>query len=82
MILIAKIFYMCNTMKLLPDLIMPGALQQWMDIFVQILDIDQDPSSTLVQLTDKSEMIEALDKQDWWKLKGICSKISLKLFNK
>lgn len=82
LILIAKIFYMCNTMKLQPDLVRPGALQVWIDIFVSILESDQDAASPLVQPTDKADQIEILDKQDWWKLKGICSKISLKLYSK
>ena len=82
LILISKIFYMCNTMKLQPDLVVPGALKTWIDIFVSILDSDQDASSGLIQPTDKADQIEVLDKHDWWKLKGICSKISLKLYQK
>jgi hypothetical protein len=82
LILISKIFYMCNTMKLQPDLVVPGALKNWIDIFVSILDSDQDASSGLIQPTDKADQIEVLDKHDWWKLKGICSKISLKLYQK
>lgn len=82
MILISKIFYMCNTMKLQPDLLLPGALKTWIDIFVSILDSEIGPESGLTQLTDKADQIEILDSQDWWKLKGICSKISLKLYQK
>ena len=62
LILIAKIFYMCNTMKLQPDLVRPGALQVWIDIFVSILESDQDAASPLVQPTDKADQIEILDK--------------------
>lgn len=82
LILICKIFYMCNTMRMLPNLILPNALEQWIGFFVSILESQQDQSSQLVQLTDDNEMIEALDKEEWWKLKGICSKISIKLYNK
>lgn len=82
MILVAKIFYMCNTAKILPMLVEPGAMKNWIDIFVAILDQQPDASSPLVQKTDNLEQIEALDKEEWWKLKAICTKISLKLYNK
>lgn len=45
LILISKIFYMCNTLKLQPDLVMPGALKVWIDIFSSILESDQDAAS-------------------------------------
>jgi hypothetical protein len=38
--------------------------------------------SQLVQMTDDMHMIDSLDRSEWWKLKGICSKISLKLYQK
>lgn len=82
LILICKIFYMFNTMKLLPDLILQGKLSTWIECFVMILGSEQDASSPLAQKTEDLKTIEGLDKEEWWKLKGICSKISVKLFNK
>jgi len=82
MIVIAKIFFMLNTLKLLPFLIEPGRLSNWIEFVVAILDSQQDPSSHLVQPTDDMSTIEQLDKSDWWKLKGICAKISVKLYQK
>jgi len=82
MIGVAKIFYMTNTLKLLPFLIEPDHLNNWLEFVVAILDSQQDAQSTLVQPTDDMSQIEALDKTDWWKLKGICCKISVKLYQK
>jgi hypothetical protein len=82
LILICKIFYMCNTMRMLPNLILPKALEQWIGFFGAILESQIDENSHLVQLTDENDKIEALDKEEWWKLKGICSRISIKLYNK
>lgn len=38
MILVSKIFYMSNTLKLLPFLVDPGQLGNWIDIFVAVLE--------------------------------------------
>jgi hypothetical protein len=38
MTIIAKIFYMCNYVKLLPFLIEPGRLNNWVEFVVMILD--------------------------------------------
>lgn len=48
MALVARIFYMSNQMKLLSFLYEQGQLQMWINIFVAILDSQQDPSSELV----------------------------------
>lgn len=80
MIIICKIFYMCNSMRILPMLLEPGKLSNWIDIIVTILNTRQDPNSQLEQLTDDMNVIEQLDKHEWWKLKGICCKISIKLY--
>jgi len=82
MILISKIFYMCITVKLLPFLVQPGKLNNWIEIFAAILDSQQDPGSHLVQLTEDMSAIEELNKHEWWKLKGICARISVKLYGK
>ena len=82
MILIAKVFYMSNTMKLLPFLAEPGKLCNWIEFITAVLDSQQDKTSHLVQPTDDLQTIENLDKHEWWKLKGICAKISLKLYSK
>ena len=82
MILISKIFYMCVAVKLLPFLVEPGKLANWIEIFAAVLDSQQDPSSHLVQLTDDIAALEELNKHEWWKLKGICARISVKLYGK
>ena len=78
--LVAKIFYMSNHLKLQPLLMVNGRLGVWVNYFVTILEYQQDPSSELVMQTASAQQIDMLDKSDWWKLKGICSKISVKLF--
>ena len=80
--IVAKIFYMTNHLKIQPILIPNGRLGAWVNFFVTILDTQQDPSSELVTQTGSEKQIDMLDKTDWWKLKGICSKISVKLFQK
>lgn len=52
LILIAKIFYMCNTMKLLPFLVEPGRLDVWIDFITNILDHQNPDDSPLIQQTD------------------------------
>ena len=44
LIAIAKIFYMCNTLKLLPFLIEAGRLDNWIEFLVSILDNAPDAS--------------------------------------
>ena len=80
LIAIAKIFFMCNTLKLLPFLIEEGRLNNWIEFLVSILDNSPDPS--LCQQTDDLNAIENLDKNDYWVLKGICCKISVKMYQK
>lgn len=82
MILVSKIFHMSNYMKILPCLVQPGRLATWINFFVSILDSQQDATSSLVCQTTSAAEIDQLDKQEWWKLKAICSKISVKLFQK
>lgn len=82
LILIAKIFYMCNTLRLLPFLIEPGRLDNWIEFVVAILENQPAEGDQLVQLTTDMATIDQLDKSDYWNLKGICSKISVKLYQK
>lgn len=71
---------MTNHLKLQPLLMVNGRLGVWINYFVTILDTQQDANSELVAQTGSEKQIDMLDKTDWWKLKGICSKISVKLF--
>ena len=82
LILIAKIFYMCNTLKLLPFLIEPGRLDNWIEFVVAILDNQLNDDDRLIRQTEVMDEIDQLDKSDYWNLKAICSKISLKLYHK
>lgn len=72
LILIAKIFYMCNTMRLLPFLIEEGRLDNWITFLVSILDHQHADDSNLIHATDDMDTIHQLDKTDYWKLKAIC----------
>ena len=50
----------------------------WIDVICGILEAPQnDPN--LTAKTDNPDAIAQLDQHEWWQLKGICSKISLKL---
>lgn len=73
---------MSNYMKVLPFLVQPGKLETWVNYFASILDSQQDASSSLIAQTTSADEIDQLDKQEWWKLKAVCSKISVKLFAK
>ena len=82
MIVISKIFFMMNYLKVVPFLIEEDKIQSWIQCFVMILESQQAEGSFLIQQTDDQDQIEQLDNHDWWKLKAICCKISLKLFTK
>ena len=82
MILILKIFNMMNYSRIAPCLYEVGKIRPWIEFIVQILDAQQDVNSHLVKWTDKQDEIDKLDKDDWWKLKSICAKNSLKLYQK
>lgn len=81
LILIAKIFYMCNTLSLLPFLTDQGKLDNWIEFVVHTLN-QQSPDASLTQATNDMNEIDQIDKSDYWQLKGICSKISVKLYQK
>lgn len=82
LVIIAKIFYMCNTLSLLPHLIEPGSIDNWIEFVVQVLDHQLPEGDKLITPTQEMNDIESLDKNDYWMLKGICSKISVKLYQK
>ncbi len=82
MIIVAKIFFMVNYMKIDPSLIETDNIDAWINIFVSILESAQEPTSFLVQPTDDMAQIEMLDNHEWWKLKAICSKIAVKIYQK
>ena len=82
LILIAKIFYMCNTMKLIPSLIEPNKLNNWIEFLFSIIGNQRADGDPLITLTDSADAIDQLDKSDYWTLKGICCKISIKLYQK
>ena len=81
MIIIAKIFNFLNQPKIQPCLLQQGCLAAWINVICGILEAPQNDAS-LIQKTDDPDTIEKLDHHDWWQLKGICCKISLKLYNK
>lgn len=80
LILIAKIFFMCNTLKLLPFLVEKGRIETWVNFLVAMLEYEAPAGSELVAQTTDMDKIEQLDQSDFWKLKGICAKISVKLY--
>jgi len=82
MTLIAKIFCIGNSMRLLPFLAESGKLNPWIEFITTVLSSGQEAGSSLIALTDDTATIEQLDDNEWWKLKGVCAKIALKLFQK
>ena len=82
LVIIAKIFYMCNTLNLLPHLIEPDRIDNWIEFVVQVLDHQLPEGDKLIEPTLDMNLIDSLDKSDYWTLKGICSKISVKLYQK
>lgn len=82
MILIMKVFNLMNYQSIAPILLESGKIRPWIEYIVKILDAQQPADSYLVQWTDDDEKIESLDKDEWWQLKGICAKNSMKLYQK
>lgn len=82
LILIAKIFFMCNSLSLLPFLTEPGKLDNWIQFIVSILEHQVEPNDPLIQPTDDMNVIEQLDQSDYWQLKATCCRISVKLYQK
>jgi hypothetical protein len=81
MIIIAKIFNFLNNTKIQPCLHPTGCLAPWVNVICGILDAPQDDAN-LIQKSDDPDTIEKLDQHEWWILKGICAKISVKLYTK
>lgn len=82
MTIIAKIFCNSNNKGLLPFLGEPGKLQPWVSFIVGVLASSPGEGSHLTKLTTSQAEIEALDNDEWWKLKAACAKTALKLFHK
>ena len=82
MILILKIFHLANHLQLLPCMMQMDRLTPWIEFMVNILDVRLPDNDYRQKQTNSTEEIEKLDKEDWWKLKGICCKISLKLYQR
>lgn len=82
MILVLKIFHLTNYHQLLPCMLKMERLAPWIDFVVSILDSRLDANDVRQVPTNRTVEIEQRDKEDWWKLKAICCKISLKLYQR
>ena len=73
---------MVNTLKIPPFLMESGRIDNWINFIVFIMDHELDQNDLRLKPTTKTDEIEQLDKNDYWKLKGICAKVSVKLYSK
>ena len=80
MILVFKIFLMANRMQLLPMMMDENKAVPWFSLLVSIITKTLTNDDELVVKNSSKVMIEKRDKSDWWKLKGICCKLMLRLF--
>ena len=79
--LISKVIYTANQIQLCPFLMEPGALDPWVHFMKAIID-RQIPFELESQLDDNLQTSELRDKNIHWKLKGIASKFTFRLFSK
>lgn len=78
--LICKVFYTSNQLVITPKLTEPGALDPWMTFFKTLLDMKV--PEELCSFNEDKDVIQARDKQIFWKIKGVAAKISYRLFSK
>lgn len=78
--LICKVFYVSNQMQMCPYLMEGNNLDPWIMFFKTILDMETPPE--LAGPTELTEEIRRRDKHIFWKIKGITSKITYRVFVK
>ena len=78
--MIAKVFYNSNQLILCPFLQQNNAIAPWMQFFKTLLD-NPVPPELESQIEDMDEIAER-DKTIHWKIKGICAKLTYRIFSK
>lgn len=78
--LVCKCFYIANQLYMLPVLKEEGQLMPWMQFFKFVLD--QQLPDHLCSHVEEMEKIAARDKTIEWKLRGIISKLTYRVFSK
>lgn len=75
-------FYTANQLVIAPFLADPNtqALTPWLNFFIQLMKLNV--STELCSFTEDMETIQERDKSIQWKIKGMASKITYRLFSK
>jgi hypothetical protein len=82
LILVFKIFHLANGLQLLPCMQQSERLSPWTAAITGVLGASLGPADWRAVPVSTTAEIEARDKDEWWKLKAICCKITLKLFQR
>lgn len=78
--LVCKVFYSSNQLQMCPHLMEENRLDPWIQFFKTILDMEV--PANLSGATHETEEIIRRDKHIFWKIKGICSKLTYRMFVK
>lgn len=78
--MVCKIFYSANQLLLCPSLMEGDNLNPWLLFFKTLMDMQLQPDQTTK--TDDVDALNQLEKSVHWKVKGIASKITYRLFCK
>ncbi len=79
--LIVKILYSANQCQLCPQMMQPGALEPWVMFLKAVLD-RQVPLDCEMFNTEDNQLVQSKEKNLNWKIKGIASKLSYRIFQK
>lgn len=72
--LVCKVFYVSNQLQVCPFLMEDHNMDPWIQFFKTILDMPT--PADLRDPTFETEEIQRRDKNIFWKIKGICSKLT------
>ena len=78
--LVCKVFYVCNQLQVCPHLMENNNLDPWVEFFKTILDMKV--PEDLKTVTNDTNEIHRRDKSIFWKIKGIASKLTYRIFIK
>lgn len=78
--LVCKVFYVSNQLQVSPFLMEDQHMDPWVQFFKTILDMPA--PEELKTATDNNEEINSRNKNIFWKIKGICSKLTYRMMVK
>ena len=78
--LVCKVFYVSNQLQVCPHLMENNNLDPWIQFFKTLLDMKA-PAEQCTKI-DNTEEIQRRDKTIFWKIKGIASKLTYRIFLK